>query len=324
MEFRHELGRGGAERFGRAFGHGIDRLRGTLGVLAERRGEGRRGLADFSDDAAAGAAEFRDEVAAGSHQRLGGFVRHVAELLRHVLGAVGDDFREMAGGAVEGRDQFGLLVADQVADAAAGFVNRASDRGRGLGDVDGEALMGGLDGGADALGRRHDGFTFGCQFGDERAHLVFVVGVGAFERGHLAMDEVLQFAGARHRALDAIANRGNFAPHGLTEREDGLRSSNFRLREASGDFGHHAGGNLQLARTALQSGHREKEQHGHDDRERGDDERCLDAGAEHTISSENEAIRTRENEPCAGKPERREQEREHQRPLGCGARKRLK
>ncbi len=56
--------------------------------------------------------------------------------------------------------------------------------------------MRGLDRRADALGRGHDRLTLGRQFVHEGTHLVFVIGVGALERGHLAMDEAFQLTSA--------------------------------------------------------------------------------------------------------------------------------
>ena len=107
---------------------------------------------------------------------------------------------------------------------------------------------------ADALGIGDHGFALAGQFLDQGAHARFIVGIGAFERGDLVVDHHFEFAGARQGALEAIAQRVDFAAHGLADRGDLLGRGGFGLGEADRGLGHGGRGVAQVLRAADQRG----------------------------------------------------------------------
>ncbi len=65
------------------------------------------------------------------------------------------------------------------------------------------------------VGIDDDGLAFARQFVDEQPNAPLIVGVGAFEVGDLGAHDHFKLAGARQRALDAVAHGGGFTSNRL-------------------------------------------------------------------------------------------------------------
>ena len=112
---------------------------------------------------------------------------------------------------------------------------------------------------AGVVGVDDNRFAFARQFVDEKPNAPFILGVGAFEVGHLGAHDHFQFAGPCQRAFDAVSHGGGFAPDRLRERDDLFGGDRFRLDEPDGHFGHGVGDEPHLMRAARhQSGEEEK------------------------------------------------------------------
>ena len=114
---------------------------------------------------------------------------------------------------------------------------------------------------AHLLGMADQGFALGDDAVDQAAHARFVVGIGALKRGDFVVDEAFEFGGARQRALDAVADGGDFAAHGLSDADDAIARDRFRLGQPQRDFGHRLADQPQFLRPR---------QHGGEEEEQGD------------------------------------------------------
>ena len=117
----------------------------------------------------------------------------------------------------------------------------------------------------DRLALRHE-------FVDQRADADLVVGIGALQRRDLAAHQGLELAGAGERPLDAVADGGDFAAHGLRDRQHGVGREAFGLRETHGDLADGAGHQLHLLRAHGQHRGDEEEQDRRDQHEAADRE----------------------------------------------------
>ena len=77
----------------------------------------------------------------------------------------------------------------------------------------------------------------------------FVVVIGALQRGHFIGDESFKLSGARKRALDAVAHRGDLAADRLADRDDRLARHLFRLGQTHRDAGHRLRDQTKLLRA---------------------------------------------------------------------------
>ena len=105
------------------------------------------------------------------------------------------------------------------------------------------------DGVADLLALADQGVALVREGLEQAADADFVVVIGALERGHLVGDQSFELGGARERALDAVAHRGDLAADRLADGDDRLARDLFRLGEPHGDAGHRLGDQAQLLRA---------------------------------------------------------------------------
>ena len=187
------------------------------------------------EQVAAALAEREDHAVAGVAERAG-------DVLAAVLQAGGDAFRHLVDARGDRVADHGDVLAQ--VDLHAG--NRVADL-LGLADQV-VALMG------DVLQQRAD------------AH--FVVAVGALERRDLVGDERFEFAGARDRALDAVAHRGDLAADRLADSDHRFARRTFRLRIADRHLRHRLRDHAELlaapgeAREEIEQQDRRKQQRG--------------------------------------------------------------
>ena len=208
------------------------------------------------DDGLAGAGQLAGDMHAG--------FRQPADDLVALRGQTEQD--SLAGLAERGRD-FLALGAEGLRDAHAGVADGFRQLQRRRRERVGEIFMRARHGAAHLLGVEHDGLALVREIVDQSTDAPLVVGVGAFERRDFGAHERLEFAGARERALDAVAHRGDLAADGLRERDDLLGGDRFRLGEPDGDLAHRTRGQAHFLGAPRDDGEQEEEGDGADERE---------------------------------------------------------
>ena len=213
-----------------------------------------------------GAVLERDVEAAGAVVERGEQVAGALVDQRHEdLGALAERAVERVAGGFERLGQVAARFDDRAGDALADHVEIEHEAGVALGDRF-----------ADAFGVGDDGFALAGQFLDQGAHARFIVGIGAFERGDLVVDHHFEFAGAREGALEAIAERVDFAANGLADRGDLFGRGGFGFGETDRGVRHGGRGVAQVLRTADQRGDG-KEGEDRDDGERDEPDEIVGA-----------------------------------------------
>ena len=117
------------------------------------------------------------------------------------------------------------------------------------------------DGVAHLLGLADQGVALMRESLEQAADADFVVVVGALERGHLVGDQSLELGGARKRALDAVAHRGDLAADGLADGDDRFAGDLFGLRKLHGDARHRLRDDAQLLGAPHHVRHQVEEDH---------------------------------------------------------------
>ncbi len=146
-------------------------------------------------------------------------------------------FRDLARGVL---DLFGDHVADR-ADFVRQVDVHVADRG------------------AHLFGMADQGFALGDDAVDQAAHARFVVGIGAFQRGDFVVHEAFEFGSARQRTLDAVADGGDLAAHGLADADDAVARHRLRLGQPQRDFRHGLADQTQFLRARQHRGEEEEQ-----------------------------------------------------------------
>ena len=135
-------------------------------------------------------------------------------------------------------------------------------------EVSGHAAVGAGDRIAHARAAGHDRLALVGHFGDERANLALVVGIGALERGDLGLHPGLEFGGARKGAFDAVAHRRQFAADRLRQGDHMLAGRRLGLGEAHRNLGNRPGRLVQFTQPSRERREGEQEEDGTQRRER--------------------------------------------------------
>ena len=194
--------------------------------------------------------DIRRHLVARGFERARDVVAGARHLLEQVAAALADRLDHVVAGAPEReRDVFALL-GERAGDALRGVVDARRDHFADRGDVLGQAEMHAGDGVAHLLGLPDQAVALVGEILDQAADAQFVVVVGALQRRDFVVHQRFQFGGARKRAFDAVAHRGDFAPDRLADRHDRLARDRLRLGEPHRGFRHRARDDAQLLRAA--------------------------------------------------------------------------
>ena len=155
-------------------------------------------------------------------------------------------------------------LVEQRGEAAGSVLDSRQDMVGGAVDILDQALMRADDGRAQALGVGEHGVALGAEIVDKAADLGLVVGIGALQRAHLVVDDILQLCGTRQSAFDAFAEGGDLAAHGLADAHDALGGDGFRLGQSQGDFRHGPAHQAHVGRPADHHGEGHDQQHRND------------------------------------------------------------
>ncbi len=189
----------------------------------------RAGLFQPVQQVAAALAKRQDHVVAGIAQRAG-------NVFAALFQCAGDAFRDL----VDAR-------RDRVADQR---------------DVVTQVDLYAGDGAANLLGLADQVVALMRDILQQGANPHFVVGIGALQRRYFIGDQGFQFAGARDRALDAVAHGRDFAADRLADGHHGIAGGALGLGEADGDLRHRLGDHPQFLAAPGKAGQEIEQQHG--------------------------------------------------------------
>ena len=123
-------------------------------------------------------------------------------------------------------------------DALCGFIDllpdEITDRRKVLRQIDVDVV----DGGTHLLGLSHKSVALGGEFLQQAADAHLVVAVSALKRCNLIAHQRFELAGARKRALDAVAHGCHFAADRLSDGNHGILRHALGLGEPHGHFRH--------------------------------------------------------------------------------------
>ena len=223
-----------AQATARFFHLGGEKPDDGLARAGQLAGNMHAGLRQASDDLVALRGQAEQDALAGLAERGGDFLAFGAEGLRDAHTGVADGFRQLQ--------------------------RRRRERV-------GEIFVRAGHGAAHLLGVEHDRLALVREIVDQSADATLVIGVGAFERRDFGAYERFEFAGARERALDAVAHRSDLAADRLRQRDHLFGRDRLGLGETHGDLAHGARGQAHLLRSARDDGEQEEEGDGAHERE---------------------------------------------------------
>ncbi|MHC2694556.1 hypothetical protein ACVME9_007047 [Bradyrhizobium liaoningense] len=228
-------------------------------------------LGDAVDDRGGALLEFAGDAVDALIQHLVDAVGEVDELVVDVAGleveaggqplaGVEHRARCLVAGFLEAVEQVAAALAERQDHVVAGIAQRLGDVGPALFERAGDRLRNLVDAGGDRIGDQRDvvaqidlhagdGATNLLGLADQIVALMrdvleqgadahLVVAIGALQRGDLVGDQRLELAGARNRALDAVAHRRDLAADGLADGDHGIGGRAFGLGEADRDLRH--------------------------------------------------------------------------------------
>ena len=184
------------------------------------------------------------EVEAGG-QPLGG-VEHGArglgagflEAIEQVAAAFAEREDHVVAGMAQGAGDVLAALFQRAGDAFRDFVDARGDRVRDQRDIVAQVDLDAGNGAANLLGLTDQIVALMGDVLQQCANAHFVVAIGALERRDLVGDESFKFAGARDRAFDAVAHRGDLAADRLTDGHHGIGGRDFGLGESDRDLRH--------------------------------------------------------------------------------------
>ena len=203
-----------------------------------------------------------------------GFCAGFLEAIEQVAAALAEREDHVVAGIGERRSDVGAALFQRAGDALGDLVDARGDRIRDQRDVVAQVDLHAGNGAAHLLGLADQVVALVGDILQQRADAHFVVGIGAFERRDFVGDQRFQFAGARDRALDAVAHRRDLTADGLADRDHGIACGGLRIGEAHCDLSHRLRDHAQFltapgeACEEIEQQHRREEQR----RKAGDDE----------------------------------------------------
>ena len=162
----------------------------------------------------------------------------------------------------------GAALFQRAGDALGDLVDARGDRVRDQRDVVAQVDLHAGNGAANLLGLADQIVALMGDVLQQRADAHFVVGIGALERRDFVGDQRFEFAGARDRALDAVAHRGDLAADRLTDGHHRIGGGALGLGEADRDLRHRLRDHPHFLAAPGEAGeeieqqHRRKEQRG--------------------------------------------------------------
>ncbi len=178
------------------------------------------------------------EAFAGVEHRARGFGAGFLEPIEQVATALAERENHVVAGAAERARDVGAAFFQRAGDALGNFVDPGGDRVRDQRDIVAKVDLHAGDGAANLLGLSDQVVALVGDILQQRADPHLVVGIGALERGDFIGNQGFEFAGARDRALDAIAHRRDLAADRLTDGYHGVAGRTLRLGEADRDLCH--------------------------------------------------------------------------------------
>ncbi|WP_410712084.1 hypothetical protein [Bradyrhizobium sp. BEA-2-5] len=276
---------------------GIVHLLGTLGdavddrggALLEFAGDAVDALVQHLVDAVGEVDELVVDVAgleveaggqplAGVEHRARGLVAGFLETVEQVAAALAERQDHVVAGIAQRLGDVGPALFERAGDRLRNLVDAGGDRIRDQRDVVAQIDLHAGDGAADLLGLADQIVALMRDVLEQGADAHLVVAIGALQRGDLVGDQRLELAGARNRALDAVAHRRDLAADGLADGDHGIGGRAFGLGEADRDLRHRLRDHLHALTMRGEAGEIVEQQDRHGE-QRGKAGEHQDAGA---------------------------------------------
>ena len=219
---------------GAAFAEAIDEF---VAARAKFRTERLAGGAQLLIDAGNAAEQVVRRLLAGPRETRADIEPERRQIVMHLRRLRGDTTGRGVAGALERNGDFFRGGTERSSDPLAGAGDAFAQAVGDPFEVGGDALMGAGDGGAHPSPIGDNRFALIRHFGDQRTHPALVVGIRALQRRDFRAHKRLKLRGARQSALDAVAERRDFAANCLGKGDDLLGRQRFGLGEAHRDLG---------------------------------------------------------------------------------------
>ena len=207
--------------------------------------------------------EARCETIARRRDGARGFVAGGFQPIEQVAAAIGQLLDHIIADLAEGERDLLALLRQRMGNALGGLVDLVADEIADGGEILRQVDLNVVEGGTDLLGLADQRVALAGEILQQPADANLVVAIGAFERRNLALHKRFKLAGARQRALDAVAHGGYFAADRLSDGDDGIPRHAFGFGEPHGDSRHGLRDQAQLLGAPSHVGDAKEE----DDRE---------------------------------------------------------
>ncbi len=282
-----------------AVGNAVDDGRGALLELA---GDAVDALVQHLVDAVGEIDEFvvhvtgleieaGGEALAGVEHRARGLGAGFLEAVEQVAAALAERQDHVVAGIAQRAGDVGAALLERAGDAFGDLVDPRGDRIRDQRDVVAQVDLHAGNRAANLFGLADQVVALVGDVLQQRANPHFVVAVGAFQRGNFVGDQGFEFAGARDRALDAVAHGGDFAPDRLADGDHGVAGRALGLGKPQRDLGHRLRDHPHLLAAPGQARQEKHQKHGgHEQRQQaGQRQRAAGAAADHFLERGQEA-----------------------------------
>ena len=208
------------------------------------------------------------EALAGVEHRAGGFGAGFLEPVEQVAAALAEREDHVVAGIAERAGDVGAALFQRAGDALGDLVDAGCDRIRDQRDIVAKVDLHAGDGAANLLGLADQIVALMGDVLQQRADAHLVVAVGALERRDFVGNQGFEFAGARDRALDAVAHGRDFAADRLADGHHRVAGRALGLREADRDLRHRLRDHAQFLAAPGKAGEEIEQQHRREEQRR--------------------------------------------------------
>ena len=203
--------------------------------------------------------EAAGQLFAGGRDRARGFVAGARQALDQIAAALGELLDHGVADLAERERDVLALFRQRLGDALRRLVDLRPDDVADGRQIVREVDLDVADSGTHLLGLADQDIALVGELLQQAADAHFIVAVGALERGDLVLHQRLELAGARERALDAVAHGRDFAADRLADGDDGIPRHAFGLGQPHRDLRHRLRDQAQFLRPPRHVGDAEEE-----------------------------------------------------------------
>ena len=205
------------------------------------------------------------ETLAGVEHRARGFGAGFLEPVEQIAAALAERENHVVAGTAERAGDVGAAFLQRTGDAFGDLVDPGCDRIRDQRDIVAKVDLHAGDGAANLLGLSDQVVALVGDVLQQRTDPHLVVGIGALKCRDFIGNQGFEFAGARDRALDAVAHRRDLAANGLADGHHGIAGRTLRLGKTDRDLRHRLRDHPHFLAARGQAGEEIEQQDRHDE-----------------------------------------------------------